>query len=89
MRTKILLLAAVIFATAVSGFADSPWNRILSRRVPLTDRTVPYYVGNPRQPAPARQAYPYGFFGAQYRPYYVYHKGYYNNFAQWSYRTGF
>jgi hypothetical protein len=34
-------------------------------------------------------AYPYGYFGAQTRPYSVSHKNYYNDFIQWSFRRGY
>jgi hypothetical protein len=34
-------------------------------------------------------AYPYGYFGAQYRPYSVTHQNYYNDFSQWSFRRGY
>jgi hypothetical protein len=34
-------------------------------------------------------AYPYGYFGAQSRPYSVSHRNYYNDFSQWSFRRGY
>lgn len=34
-------------------------------------------------------AYPYGYFGAQSRPYSVTHRNYYNDFSQWSFRRGY
>jgi hypothetical protein len=62
---------------------------------------VPYYVGNPKPVDPHQKtsaalpveasprAYPYGYFGAQYRPYTVSHQNYYNDFSQWSFRRGY
>lgn len=41
------------------------------------------------QSEPCPRAYPYGYFGAQYRPYTVWHRNYYNDFTQWSYRRGY
>jgi hypothetical protein len=89
MRNKVFLLVVAICVTATSGFAAPFWNCTLPRRVPLADRTVPYYAENPRQIARAPQAYPYGYFGAQYRPYSIIHQGYYHEFFLWSYRTGY
>jgi hypothetical protein len=89
MLHKFLLAAALICATAISGFAGTPWSSLFSRRVPLVERTIPYYAENPRKIPAAPQAYPYGYFGAQYRPYSVIHKGYYHDVFQWSYRTGY
>jgi hypothetical protein len=34
-------------------------------------------------------AYPYGYFGAQTRPYSVTHTNYYHDFSQWSFRRGY
>jgi hypothetical protein len=34
-------------------------------------------------------AYPYGYFGAQYRPYTVSNRNYYNDFSQLSFRRGY
>jgi len=34
-------------------------------------------------------AYPWGYFGARYRPAVVSHHGYYGDFTQWGYRYGF
>jgi hypothetical protein len=34
-------------------------------------------------------AYPYGYFGTQYRPYSVTHQNYYNDYIQWSFRRGY
>ena len=34
-------------------------------------------------------AYPYGYFGAQTRPYSVSFRNYYNDFTQWSFRRGY
>jgi hypothetical protein len=34
-------------------------------------------------------AYPYGYFGAQYRPYTVSHTNYYHDFSQLSFRRGY
>jgi len=33
--------------------------------------------------------YPWGYFGARYRPAVISHKGYYGNFTQWGYRYGY
>jgi hypothetical protein len=37
----------------------------------------------------SRKAYPYGYFGAQYRPYSVSSKNFYNDYSQWSYCRGY
>jgi hypothetical protein len=62
---------------------------------------VPYYMGNPKRiesaqsapivhpPEPSPRAYPYGYFGAQYRPYGVSSTNYYNDYNQWSFRRGY
>jgi hypothetical protein len=89
MFHKIILSAAIIALTALSSSAASSWGYSLGRRVHLVDRTVPYYAGNPRPIVPARPAYPYGYFGAQYRPYSTLHYGYYREFYQWSTRAGY
>lgn len=44
------------------------------------------------QPLPSEaslHAYPYGYFGAQYRPYSVSFRNYYNDYSQTSYRRGY
>jgi len=35
------------------------------------------------------RAYPYGYFGAQYRPYSTWHRNYYNDYIQWSFSRGY
>jgi hypothetical protein len=61
---------------------------------------TPFYVGNPRGIEPGKafptlhndsnpHAYPYGYFGAQYRPYTVTQRNYYHDYDQWSFRRGY
>ncbi len=42
------------------------------------------------QPSNAvKHAYPYGYFGAQYRPYTAWHRNYYNDYIQWTFSRGY
>jgi hypothetical protein len=57
---------------------------------------VPVYVNaktmQPSAPLPNQanmHAYPYGYFGTQYRPYTVSSRNYYNDFSQTSFRRGY
>ncbi|MGD0517009.1 MAG: hypothetical protein ABSA26_05680 [Thermoguttaceae bacterium] len=59
-------------------------------------QTAPHYAAERAiQSYPAQQgeaglhAYPYGYFGAQSRPYSVSHVNYYHDFSQWSFRRGY
>jgi hypothetical protein len=46
-------------------------------------------VPGAHQSEPCPRAYPYGYFGAQAHQYTVWHRNYYNDFTQWSYRRGY
>jgi hypothetical protein len=89
MLYKMVLSAVILGITAVAAFSAPPWCQKLPPRVRLVDRTVPYYAGNPRPIPPRPVAYPYGYFGAQYRPYFDLHRGYYYTYHQWTYSTGY
>jgi len=51
------------------------------------ERKIQSYPSLQEEASP--HAYPYGYFGAQYRPYSVSHRNYYNDFSQWSFRRGY
>jgi hypothetical protein len=89
MLPKIILSTLILGLSTFSAFAGPFSVQKLPPRVRLADRTVPYYAGNPRSIPPKPAAYPYGYFGAQYRPYVDLHRGYYYNYFQRTYGFGY
>jgi hypothetical protein len=89
MLHKLMLSAVILGLTAVSAFSAPLWHQKLPPRVRLVDRTVPYYAGNPRPMPPVPAAYPYGYFGAQYRSFVDLHRGYFYDYYQRTYTAGY
>jgi len=64
------------------------------KRVEITQSAITFFPkGTTRSSTPLRwddtRAYPYGYFGAQYRPYFVTHRNYTNDYSQWSLMRGY
>jgi hypothetical protein len=65
------------------------------RTIPIAEPRPVVLNTKTKQPSPISQveasprAYPYGYFGVQYRPYSVSQSNYYKDFSQWSFRRGY
>jgi hypothetical protein len=98
----VLPLLAVFFLLSLSPrasvSASEPFGLFRGRVLPAES----YYANNPRVIPPVSalpkassgkepnvQAYPYGYFGAQSRPYVISHRGSHNDFTQSSFRRGY
>ena len=105
MRTHFLLLALLLFglvAFATSAFADEPFGRLApywrtpapyyvgnpKLILPKTD-VPPRTAQHARLQSTGPHAYPYGYFGAQTRPYASKSFGYYEAYSQTSYGWGY
>jgi hypothetical protein len=103
MRSCLKIVLAVFVFAAISSvsFAEQQYGKLSAyMRTP-----VPYYVGNPKTYSPKAysytrtvgnaftksvpRAYPYGYFGAQTRPYSTQSAGYYNDYTQSSSGRGY
>jgi hypothetical protein len=67
-------------------YIGNPKNMDIARTVPGAGAIQSYPA---QQGETGLHAYPYGYFGAQTRPYSVSHRNYYNDFSQWSFRRGY
>jgi hypothetical protein len=85
--TRRWALALLMFTTLAQAAAGGwPQHRAVRRQVvaakqPVTPPTPEVDLGTvPR--------YPWGYFGAKPGPYHVYHRGYYGDYFDWSFRRG-
>ena len=62
---------------------------LLRRLMPAARLRRPIYAANPKLIKSLPPSYPYGYFGAQTRPYTLMHNGYFNDFYQLSTRHGY
>jgi hypothetical protein len=96
----LILLGLVVSVT--TAFAGEPFGRLsASLRTPTPYYVGNPKLIPPKKETPFRaarysseqstgpHAYPYGYFGAQTRPYATKHSGYYNDFSQTSYGRGY
>ena len=100
-----LLVTVLLTAPALAGYPlgwkkghrhRPPPGYVSSPLQMVTPPPSPYYHGPSHPSPPAWNGYGFGvptfqwgYFGARYRPVCITHKGYYGNYTQWSYRSGY
>ena len=78
----VLLLLAMAEATLAG------WPMLRTRRQVAVTRPPAVTPPTPTVSLGTVPRYPWGYFGAYSDPHHVYHRGYYGDYFDWSFRTG-
>jgi hypothetical protein len=80
-------LPALLLLLTVPVTADAGWPLFRPRR-PVAVVRHPVVPPTPAVDLGTVPRYPWGYFGAKPEPYHVYHRGYYGDYFDWSFRRG-
>ncbi|MBI3468625.1 MAG: hypothetical protein HY000_36955 [Planctomycetes bacterium] len=78
---------ALLLVLTLPAVADAGWPALRVRRQVAAARH-PVVAPTPAVDLGTVPRYPWGYFGAKPDPYHVYHRGYYGDYSDWSFRRG-